>query len=79
MHKTDEFRRIYYDTITDMDVDMASEEMYNDLIDMFENKYRNRPIGEIIDSLKLVIFQSIHMALKDDIKKDEAKFRRENK
>tara|TARA_R110002020_G_scaffold374785_2_gene586102 strand:- start:116 stop:364 length:249 start_codon:yes stop_codon:yes gene_type:complete len=79
LHRTDEFKNMYMGAITDMDVSMSTEDIYNDLIDLIEEKYHDRPIGEIIDSMKLVMFQAIHMSINQSVKMDEFKFRRENK
>lgn len=79
IHKTEEFKKMYMHAITDMDVSMSSEDIYDDLIDIIEEKYRNRPVGEIIDSMKLVMFQAIHMSIEQNIETDEDKFRRENR
>ena len=79
LHKTDEFKNMYMGAITDMDVSMSTEDIYNDLIDLIEEKYHDRPIGEIIDSMKLVMFQAIHMSIKQSVKMDEFKFRSDNK
>ena len=39
-----------------------------------EEKYHDRPIGEIIDSMKLVMFQAIHMSITENVKMDEIKY-----
>ena len=79
LHRTDEFKNMYMGAITDMDVSMSTEDIYNDLIDLIEEKYHDRPIGEIIDSMKLVMFQAIHISINQSVEMDEFKFRRENK
>tara|TARA_R100000781_G_scaffold77031_1_gene47750 strand:- start:607 stop:855 length:249 start_codon:yes stop_codon:yes gene_type:complete len=76
---TDMFREVFMDALTDTDISMSDKDLYEDLVEILETKFKHLPAGAVVDTLKLLVFQCIHNSTAQGLTADEDRFREENR
>lgn len=61
-----EFTKEVLEVFTDPYIENSNEEMYNELLEILQTKWRNRGSGEIVDTLKLMIFSVVSQVMKEN-------------
>jgi len=61
-----EFTKEVLEVFTDPFIENSNEDMYNELLEVLQNKWRHRASGEIVDTLKLMIFSVVSQVMKEN-------------
>ena len=61
-----EFTKEVLEVFTDPYIENSNEEMYNELLEILQTKWINRGSGEIVDTLKLMIFSVVSQVMKEN-------------
>ena len=61
-----EFTKEVMEVFTDPFIENSNEDMYNELLEVLQHKWRDRASGEIVDTLKLMIFSVVSQVMKEN-------------
>ena len=63
---TDQFKLDVLKEVTNPEINVANEELYDRIVFILKNEFKDVPAGEIMDTFKLLVFEIVGGGMKEE-------------